>query len=254
MSGLSSTWTTHGFRHRSNFQLHAAILALTQSKPEGKEIQRENFSIGKKKRKKLFALIFFKSISFFCKLHFVMVCGNNHIVQIKVLSLCTGTECTDWAGSFTSLSFEGVVAAACLWGIFFCGIAFFIFLGVCIRITSHCQFKLWDIVTPEQGCRSPEPAVSGREASVASRPSAFSPHLAWQLPSSFFIYCEKGQRCFISAWKQEDLNMFFHTCVATSSRWDSCQICPVLLPLRVYENIPQPHEPPPNPFVALNFH
>lgn len=76
-------------------------------------------------------------------------------------------------------------------------------------------------MTPDHGHRSPEPALTGRPASVASRPIPFSPHFAWQLPSSFFIYCEKEEQCFVSAWKQEDLNKFFHIYMATLSRWDS---------------------------------
>lgn len=128
-------------------------------------------------------------------------------------------EGTGWAGSFTSPCFEGVVAAACLQDIFFCGFAFFIFLKVSIGIKPHLQFELWNIVTTGQGHRSPD-LLTVRKASVASCPILFSPHLAWQLPSSFFICCSNREQCFVSVWKQEDLNTVFHTCMATSSSWD----------------------------------
>lgn len=148
-------------------------------------------------------------------------------------------------GSFTSLIFEGVAAVSCLWDIFFCRIAFFSFLRVYIRNISHYCFKLWDITTPNH--RSPEP---GKRNFSDILPHSLLPHMAWQFPSSFFIYCEKGIQCFVSEWKQDDLNMFSHTCMTTSRRWDSCQICPVLLPLGVYENTPQPPEPLPIPLLS----
>jgi len=147
-----------------------------------------------------------------------VVCGNNHtLVQIKVLPLCPGTESVQAEQTSLPLSvLKGLQLQLACGKSSFAGLLF----SFSLEYACH-EFKVWDTATPDEGYRSPASALTVREASAASQSILCSPHLACQLPSSFFIYCENKEQCFTSALKEKDLDIFFHKCRATSSSWDS---------------------------------
>lgn len=147
-----------------------------------------------------------------------MVCGNNPTLMCKfrfyhsALGLRAYRQGMHlslsqlWKGCECSLSLRCFLLQV-----------FFIFLGLCAVITSHHQFKLWYIVTPEKGQKSPEPGLTEREASVPSRSIPFCPHLG---PIFFLYLLWKGERVLFFCMKIGDLNAFSITCMATSNRWD----------------------------------
>lgn len=182
-----------------------------------------------------------------------MVCGNNHIVvQIKFLSLCTRTESVQTEQAALPLSYLKGLPLYLACGTFsFAGLLFSLFLRVFVRNISHYHFKLWDIRTPNQGHRSPEPALTGKEASVTSCPNPFP--LPWPDSSHLFLHLLWKGETMLCFWMETEWSKYVFPYMHDYFKEVGflCQVRPVLLPLGVYKSIPQPPETLPIPLLSL---